>query len=158
MSHWWTTRHFVAAMEAGETATPAAFTAPAAAPTAPVPLPQPVPVPQPVPAPAPDPVPMLVAAPAPAADPSQKEFFEALLDEIRALRGENRDLRDQMAETNRDVIKLEFRVDTHSESFRPLPVAEDRFETTFDHTFDPRFQTPPGVLPPLDFPGFLHDE
>jgi len=67
------------------------------------------------------------AAPAPAAEPSaaQKEFFESLLDEMKQLKKTNLALRDQMAETNRDLMKLEFRVDTQSASFRPLPVTED---------------------------------
>ena len=36
------------------------------------------------------------------------------------LQGVNRDLQDQLEETNRDLSELQFRVDTHSESFRPL--------------------------------------
>ena len=36
------------------------------------------------------------------------------------LQGVNRDLQDQLEETNRDISELQFRVDTHSESFRPL--------------------------------------
>ena len=56
------------------------------------------------------------------------------------LQNQNRDLLDQLAETNRDLMKLEFRVDTHSESFRPMPVSEDRPFTSVDDE--------PGVLPP----------
>jgi hypothetical protein len=55
-----------------------------------------------------------------------------------------------MAETNRDLMKLEFRVDTHSESFRPLQVNEEPIETSFEAA--------PGVLPPkaspVTFPDF----
>ncbi|MEI6655961.1 MAG: hypothetical protein WCP45_14455 [Verrucomicrobiota bacterium] len=67
------------------------------------------------------------AAPAPVVDPSaaQKEFYESLLEEMRQLKKTNLALRDQMAETNRDLMKLEFRVDTQSASFRPLPVTEE---------------------------------
>ncbi len=76
------------------------------------------------------------------------EFFQTLITEMKTLRTENRDLLDQMAETNRDLMKLEFRVDTHSESFRPLPVSEERFNVNFGDG--------PGVLPPraepVDFP------
>ena len=36
------------------------------------------------------------------------------------LQGSNRALQDQLEETNRDLSELQFRVDTHSESFRPL--------------------------------------
>ena len=59
---------------------------------------------------------------------------------MEALQNQNRDLLDQVAETNRDVMKLEFRVDTHSESFRPMPVNEERLDTSFEDG--------PGVLPP----------
>ena len=64
------------------------------------------------------------------------------------LQNQNHDLLDQLAETNRDLMKLEFRVDTHSESFRPMPVSEDRPYTSNDDE--------PGVLPlraePVVFP------
>jgi hypothetical protein len=43
-------------------------------------------------------------------------------------------------------MKLEFRVDTHSESFRPLPVNDERPDTSFDDG--------PGVLPPRAEPVF----
>jgi len=75
----------------------------------------------------------------------QKEFFEAMLKEVKTLRNENLNLVDQMAETNRDLMKLEFRVDTHSESFRPLPTSELRPDTSFQ---DSGFDDGPGVLPP----------
>jgi hypothetical protein len=81
------------------------------------------------PAPAP-PDPKAIAclpAPPPTATPApaEKEFFESLLDEMRQLKKTNLALRDQMAETNRDLMKLEFRVDTQSASFRPLPITEE---------------------------------
>jgi len=82
------------------------------------------------------PVPTLAAEP----DSSQKEFYVALLAEMKKLRTENRDLLDQMAETNRDVMNLQFRVDTHSKEFRPLPVSEERPDTTSLEDI--------GVLPP----------
>ena len=82
-----------------------------------------------------------------ATDPDQKKFYEALIAKMESLQNQNRDLLDQMAETNRDVMKLEFRVDTHSESFRPMPVSEERFDTSFD--------SGPGVLPPRAEPVFL---
>lgn len=75
----------------------------------------------------------------------QKEFFEALLKEVKTLRNDNLNIVDQMAETNRDLMKLEFRVDTHSESFRPLPTSELRQDTSFQ---DSGFDDGPGVLPP----------
>jgi hypothetical protein len=80
----------------------------------------------------------------PTPDPAQKNFYEALLKKMETLQNENRDLVDQMAETNRDMMKLEFRVDTHSESFRPLPTSEAQSDTSFDDG--------PGVLPPIALP------
>lgn len=73
-------------------------------------------------------------------DPHQKQFFESLVSRMESLQNQNRDLLDQLAETNRDLMKLQFRVDTHSESFRPLPVSEDRPFTSLDDAI--------GVLPP----------
>lgn len=74
---------------------------------------------------------------------AMQEFYQELIREMQHLRTQNRDLLNQVAETNRDLMKLEFRVDTHSEQFRPLPVAEDNFGTTFDTSFDDS----PGLLP-----------
>lgn len=79
---------------------------------------------------------------------SQEAFFNELLTELKHLKNENRDLRDLMGETNRDVMKLAFRVDTHSESFRPLPTSEERDDTTFHFVED----SLPGVLPPRAMP------
>ena len=59
---------------------------------------------------------------------------------MASMETQNRDLLDQVAETNRDLMKLEFRVDTHSESFRPLPVSEDQPFSSLDEEI--------GVLPP----------
>lgn len=80
----------------------------------------------------------------PTPDPAQKNSYEAVLKKMETLQNENRDLVDQMAETNRDMMKLEFRVDTHSESFRPLPTSEAQSDTSFDDG--------PGVLPPIALP------
>jgi hypothetical protein len=63
-----------------------------------------------------------------------------MLRQIENLQNQNRDLLDQLAETNRELMKLEFRVDTHSSQFRPLPVTEERQEAHFDDAY--------GVLPP----------
>lgn len=76
---------------------------------------------------------------------SQKAFYEALIEKMKQVETQNRDLLDQLAETNRDLMKLEFRVDTHSESFRPLPVAEERPFTSLDTGSG-------GVLPPRATP------
>ena len=49
------------------------------------------------------------------------------------------DLRDQVAETNRDLMELQFRVDSHSREFRPLRSVQDS-----------PYANAPGVLPPRD--------
>lgn len=141
-SHWWSVQQIVAAFQ--DDATPA--------PRAPLPVSTPKPDAQPRP--------QTVASrkqntkthaspgTTAAADPGRKEFYEALVARMEHLQSQNRDLLDQLAETNRDLMKLEFRVDTHSESFRPLPVSEDRIDDT---TIDDG----PGVLPPRAEPVFL---
>jgi hypothetical protein len=88
-----------------------------------------------------------VAAVSQATDEAQRKFYESLVQKMESLQNQNRDLMDQVAETNRDVMKLEFRVDTHSESFRPLKLNEERIDTSFDDG--------PGVLPPRADPVFL---
>lgn len=126
VSHWWSVAQFVASVEAG---------LPVASPEKPVEIPKTKPA-----------EPVLVKIPKTAVatstepDATQKNFYEALIKKMENLQNQNRDLLDQVAETNRDVMKLEFRVDTHSESFRPMPVSEDRNDTSFDDS--------PGVLPP----------
>lgn len=78
----------------------------------------------------------------------REEFYQELLSEVRALRNENRNLKnieDQIAETNRDIMKMGFRLDGYSESFRPMPVQDRRDETT-------SFDDLPGVLPPRATP------
>ena len=130
-SHWWSVKSFVVLLDAG--------------------LPAGTPVVNPIVKPA-----GLAAQPAPQVaqnqkalptpDATQKKFYESLISKMDSLQNQNRDLLDQMAETNRDVMKLEFRVDTHSESFRPMPVNEERSDTTFD--------SGPGVLPPRAEPVF----
>ncbi len=138
-SHWWSVRQFVSAIQIGlPISSPSRHAAqptnPAVANTpAPILLTRQLP-------PNPSPIPPNEAA--------QKKFYEALIAKMESLQNQNRDLLDQVAETNRDVMKLEFRVDTHSESFRPMPVSEDRPDTSFDNG--------PGVLPPRAervFPG-----
>lgn len=137
-SHWWTVRQTVSIFQSGM---PLPAQAPAGKTPADVaPSEQQASAPQLAKAPKTQPG----SAPA---DPSQKKFYEALVSKMESLQNQNRDLLDQMAETNRDLMKLEFRVDTHSESFRPLPVSEERIDTSFDDG--------PGVLPPRAEPVFL---
>lgn len=91
----------------------------------------------------------IASSPIPTQKPQQKEFYEALIQKMASMENQNRDLLDQLAETNRDIMKLEFRVDTHSESFRPLPVSEAQPFSSLN--------TEPGigVLPPRAEPVFL---
>lgn len=68
------------------------------------------------------------SAPTPILPPPKSVADTTALQELRQrimqLESSNRQLQQQLAETNRDLLTLQFRVDTHSESFRPLPVAE----------------------------------
>ena len=139
-SHWWSVRSFASAVEKGmvlsSPITPAIAEpkkqAPALPPAAPV-----------------------VVADAPKNTPpplASEEAQRVLIDTLNninkrfeALQNKDRDLLDQMAETNRDVMNLGFRVDTHSESFRPMPLTEEQ-ATSFDDG--------PGVLPPRAEPVF----
>lgn len=143
MSHWWSVRQLMAnpTLASSQTVLDQPTTLAVAKNAT-------LPEPTPAVAPASDGNPIARQADA---DPSaREEFFQTLIGEIRELRNQNQDLRDQIAETNRDVMKLEFRVDTHSESFRPLPVSEDRFDTTFE--------ADSGVLPPRALPADLPDD
>ena len=73
-----------------------------------------------------------------------KDQFESLLRELKQLKKDNSAILDQMAEINRDLMELEFRVDTHSESFRPLPTSEDQLVPPEATIIDES----QGVLPP----------
>jgi hypothetical protein len=132
ISHWWSVRQFVAALgpEISVSQPPRS--------TPPVPAPAVTADTKSLQTPAKQT--LAQNPPAAAPDPHQKHFFESLVSRMEGLQNQNRDLLDQLAETNRDVMKLQFRVDTHSESFRPLPVSEDRPFTSLDEEI--------GVLPP----------
>ena len=135
--HWWSVRQFVAAVHAG---VPALSPPPSATPSISPARPQTTP-------------PRLLAqAPmaseaAPSTDASQKKFYEALIAKMEGLQNQNRDLLNQVAETNRDMMNLNFRVDTFSDSFRPMPMSEDRPDTSFEDG--------QGILPPRAEPVFL---
>lgn len=51
---------------------------------------------------------------------------EVLLEILVNIRNEQKILREQIAESNRDIDELTFRVDTHSDSFRPLNTLNER--------------------------------
>ena len=138
VSHWWSVRQFVTAFHDGLPASIIAHPAPAGTT---------VPQPQALAKTNDKPSRETTAA---ATAPKQQDFYEALIAKMKSVENQNRDLLDQMAETNRDLMKLEFRVDTHSESFRPLPVGEEQPFTSLDSGM--------GVLPPraepVDLPTF----
>ena len=85
-----------------------------------------------------------VVPPTPAPDAHLQKFYQELCGKMKDIELQNRDLRDQIAETNRDVMNLQFRVDTHSASFRPMPVSEEPMEDPSDKDFD---VPPPRALP-----------
>lgn len=80
------------------------------------------------------------------ASKSQRDFYEALIEKMSQVETQNRDLLDQLAETNRDMMKLQFRVDMNSESFRPLPVSEAKPAIGIGQGNS--IDSLPGVLPP----------
>lgn len=136
ISHWWSVRQLTAAINTG-IPLPASLPPPVSPDTKPLKVPAP---------------PSVLAASQSTATPNipqprQKDFYEALISKMESLQNQNRDLLDQVAETNRDLMKLEFRVDTHSESFRPLPTSEERSDTSFEDE--------PGVQPPRANPVLL---
>lgn len=150
LSHWCSVNEFVTAIHAG---LPVQL-APSPSPTAPPVLTAPD-----VEMPTSAPTTLLVAHQsltppaalgAAAGDPSQQKFYEALVSRMESIQSQNRDLLSQVAETNRDMMNLNFRVDTFSESFRPMPVGEPLAELSY--------LDGPGVLPPraepIDLPTF----
>jgi hypothetical protein len=133
-SHWWSVRQIVTAVRDG-------LPLPVVVPLQSTPDKQPVAPGQPAVA-RPDALAQHPARVNSPPDSGQKEFYESLIRRMESLQNQNRDLLDQLAETNRDLMKLEFRVDTHSESFRPLPVSEELREMSSGS------DNSPGVLPP----------
>lgn len=144
-SHWWAVRGFVGAVESSTLALarpPSPTLAPTLKPTL-----KPSPAPRSTALPSPTIPPPVLATATPPGQQPQREFFVSLVDEMKQLKRENSALRNQVAETNRDLMNLEFRVDTHSTQFRPLRV-EDRAEDPEYLTDPPIFDDDPGVLPP----------
>ena len=58
--------------------------------------------------------------------PPRTEREDALLELLAEMRKEQKVMRKQMAETNREMAELTFRVDTHSDSFKPLRTDSQR--------------------------------
>lgn len=69
--------------------------------------------------------------------------IERLLTALEGTMEQNQELRDRLADTNRDVMELRFQVDSYHGQFRPLKVEEE--PTYFDDASG-------GVLPPLEAP------
>lgn len=94
--------------------------------------------------------------PAPSSDETnvQTEVLQEMLAQLKTLKTENNDLLDQLAETNRDVMKLQFQVDSHSEDFRPLPIPSER--EIQRASYPP--ENDPGVLPPRAMPVYPLEE
>lgn len=144
LGHWWSVRQFVGLLDKTISQPPTHEMVPTA--------PEPMPERNPVLAANATRNPSTAVAATTNADPQpvlpqQAAFYQALMEKLARVEGQNKDLLDQLAETNRDLMKLEFRVDTHSESFRPLPVVE---ETPFSS-----LDTTPGVLPARSQPSVL---
>ena len=135
ISHWWSVRQFTDLLENGVPVAPA--TLPEAEQTQPQALAQNFDNPKAMPS--------VVAN----SSKEQKEFFSALVDKMNQMENQNRDLLDQLAETNRDMMKMQFRLDTHSESFRPLPMAQDNPSISLGQPQPgTSIDDNPGVLPP----------
>ena len=65
---------------------------------------------------------------------------------VSSLREELKIVQKQLAETNRDMAEANFRLDTHSESFKPLKVESDKIYS-LDPDKAPRALNT-GLLPP----------
>lgn len=86
-----------------------------------------------------------VAAPKPQSttqEPTGRRI-EKLLTLLESTVEENRELRDRIGETSRDLLELRFQVDSYDGQFRPLKVEEE--PTLYDDGSS-------GVLPPLESP------
>ncbi len=71
------------------------------------------------------------------------EQLQELESRNQELQGNNVELQEQLKETNRDLNELQFRVDTHSESFRPLKASSGSGLVLRNST------SPGGLLHPL---------
>lgn len=146
LSHWFSVREMVIAYGI-KPPVPAELAVSKPVPTPPVKA-APKPAQEPAPAavakaPAPEPSPALAVTSKPAED-----FFRSLMNEFKELKDENRTLQNQLEETNRDIMNMQFRLDTHSTEFRPLPVANEF--RSLDALQDSGQNPESGVLPPLE--------
>ena len=132
ISHWWSVRQFTGLLEQGLPAAPAPAILPESDPALLAAKPRPNQA-----------QPQTAAA---SGGKGQNAFFEALVEKMNRVEAQNRDLLDQLAETNRDMMRMQFRLDTHSESFRPLPLVEDKPFSSVSPGIS--VDGNPGVLPP----------
>ena len=72
---------------------------------------------------------------------------DALLEILTAIRNEQQSIRKQISESNRDIDELTFRVDTHSDSFKPLQTEVER-PRSLDKVTDPLGAEDVILLPP----------
>jgi len=72
---------------------------------------------------------------------------DALLEILAAMRDDQRSLRKQISESNRDLDELSFRVDTHSDSFKPLQTEVDR-PRSLNQMAEPLDAAGASLLPP----------
>lgn len=72
---------------------------------------------------------------------------DALLEILAAIRNEQKSIRKQISESNRDIDELTFRVDTHSDSFKPLQTEVER-PRSLNYTAEPLDGGGIGLLPP----------
>jgi len=91
---------------------------------------------------APQPAPRSRPAAAASGDPTEARI-EKLLTALEGTMEQNQELRDRLADTNRDVMELRFQVDSYHGQFRPLKVEEE--PSYYDDASG-------GVLPPLEAP------
>lgn len=75
------------------------------------------------------------------------EILTELSAELRGSRAETKALRRQVSESNREIDELTFRVDTHSDSFKPLHSIEDR-PRPMNSPIESFDVNGPGLLPP----------
>lgn len=74
---------------------------------------------------------------------------DALLELLAEMRKEQKMLRAQLAETNREMSELTFRVDTHSDSFKPLRTDSQRPVRLETSSPQAPIDSVPSVLPAI---------
>lgn len=88
--------------------------------------------------------------PVPASHGSTDARFEKLLSVLESTVEQNAQLRDQMANTNRDMLELQLRVDSYDGQFRPLKITNEPRE--LEILGEPYTAYDDGVLPPIESP------